>query len=101
MKVPAPRTQKQLPLAISKEQMQTLLNDCHCESDKSLISLLWHSGMRISEAMNVETNDFNLSEGTVIVLGKGNRYRKCLAGNGLVHEWFARHETFEISKSGA
>ena len=81
--------------------MQTLLNDCHCERDKALISLLWYSGMRISEAVSVKKPDFNWSEGTVVVLGKANRYRKCLAGNGLVNEWFARHETFEISKSGA
>jgi len=54
--------------------------------------------MRISEAVSVKKPDFNWNEGTVVVLGKGNRYRKCLAGNGLVHEWFTRHETFEISK---
>ena len=51
--------------------------------------------------MNVKAKDFNWSEGTVVVLGKGNRYRKCLAGNGLVHEWFTQHDTFETSKSGA
>jgi integrase/recombinase XerC len=100
-KVLPPRRQKKLLPAISEEQLQTLLEHCHCERDKALIALLWYSGIRISEALNVRAKDFNWNEGTVVVLGKGNRYRKCLAGNGLVHKWFTQHETFEISKPGA
>ena len=57
--------------------------------------------MRISEAVNAKASDFNWKEGTVIVLGKGNRYRKCLAGNGLVRQWFSRHDTFEVARDGA
>jgi len=57
--------------------------------------------MRISEAVNIKASDFNWEEGTVIVLGKGNRYRKCLAGNGLIRQWFSRHDTFEVAKGGA
>jgi len=96
-----PRIQKRLLPAISQEQLEILLNHCHCERDKALISLLWYSGMRISEAINIKASDFNWDEGTVVVLGKGNRYRKCLAGNGVVREWFTRHNTFEIAKGGA
>jgi len=96
-----PRTQKKLLPAVSKEQLDMLLSLCHCERDEALISLLWYSGMRISEAVNIKAFDFNWDEGTVIVLGKGNRYRKCLAGNGIVKQWFVEHYTFEINKNGA
>ena len=57
--------------------------------------------MRIREAVNVKASDFNWTEGTVIVLGKGNRYRKCLAGNGLARQWFSRHDTFEFARGSA
>jgi len=90
-KVSPPRRQKKLLPTISQEQLQALLNYCNCERDKALISLLWYSGMRISEAVNIKACDFNWEEGTVIVLGKGNRYRKCLAGNGLIRQWFSKH----------
>ena len=100
-KVSPPRRQKKLLPTIRQEQLQALLNYCNCERDKALISLLWYSGMRISEAVNVKACDFNWEEGTVIVLGKGNRYRKCLAGNGVVKQWFSEHDTFEVSKNGA
>lgn len=74
---------------------------CHSERDKALIDLLWYSGMRISEAVNVRSSDFNWEEGTVIVLGKGNKYRKCLSGNGTVKKWFTKHESFNLTKYGA
>ncbi|MHA1288624.1 MAG: tyrosine-type recombinase/integrase [Candidatus Thorarchaeota archaeon] len=100
-KVLPPKIQKKLLPAVSKEQLDTLLAHCHCERDRALISFLWHSGTRLSEAVNVKTKDFNWEEGTVVVLGKGNRYRKCLAGNGVVREWFSTHDSFEINKGGA
>ena len=78
-----------------------MLAHCHCERDKTLISFLWYSGTRLSEAASINKRDFNWEEGTVILLGKGNRYRKCLAGNGLVRRWFSGHHTFEITKIGA
>ena len=96
-----PRIQKRILPAVSKEQLETLINHCHCERDKALITLLWYSGMRISEAVNIRVSDFNWEEGTVVVLGKGNRYRKCLAGNGLVKQWFSEYDSFEVAKSGA
>jgi len=100
-KVSPPKTQKKLLPAVSKEQLDTLLAHCRCERDKALISFLWYSGTRLSEALNIKAKDFNWEEGTVVVLGKGNRYRKCLAGNGVVREWFSTHDSFEINKGGA
>jgi len=56
--------------------------------------------MRVSEAANVEAQDFNWDEGTVLVLDKGNRYRKALADNGIIREWFSSHDSFEITTRG-
>lgn len=50
--------------------------------------------------MNVKATDFDWEEGTVIVLGKGNKHRKALAGNGIVREWFCSHDSLEISPRG-
>jgi len=49
----------------------------------------------------VRASDFNWGEGTVTVLGKGNKYRKALAGNGLVRQWFTEKDSFELNKGGA
>ena len=77
--VSAPRRQKKLLPAITKEQLEVLLDHCHCERDRALISFLWYSGTRLNEAANAKAKDFDWQEGTVVILGKGNRYRKALA----------------------
>jgi integrase/recombinase XerC/integrase/recombinase XerD len=99
-KVPVPKVQRKLLPAVSKEQLDTLLAHCHCERDRALISFLWYSGTRLSEAANVKAKDFNWNEGTVTILGKGNKFRKALAGNGVVRAWFTNHDSFEISRAG-
>ena len=33
-------------------------------------------------------------------MGKGNRYRKALAGNGIVQDWFSTHDSLEITSYG-
>jgi len=96
----SPRRQKRLLPAISEEQLAILINHCISERDRVVLNLLWYSGMRLSECANVKASDFNWDEGTVIVLGKGNKYRKALAGNGIVREWFCLHNSLEITAEG-
>lgn len=100
-KVPVPKTQKKILPTLSKKQLEVLYKYYHCKRDKALTTLLWYSGMRISEAVSIRAGDFNWEEGTVVVLGKGNRYRKCLAGTGLIKKWLSKHDSFEITKAGA
>ena len=56
--------------------------------------------MRLSEAANVKATDFNWQEGVVVILGKGNRYRKALAGNGIVKDWFTEHDNLGVTPHG-
>jgi len=99
-KVLPPRRQKKLLPAISKDQLDTLVSNALTDRDKVTLNLLWYSGMRLSEAANVKASDFNWEEGTVTVLGKGNRYRKALAGNGTVKDWFMKHDSLGITADG-
>jgi integrase/recombinase XerC/integrase/recombinase XerD len=99
-RVPKPKVQRKLLPAISRGQLDILLAQCHCERDKALISFLWYSGVRLSEAANAKASDFNWEEGTVVVLGKGNKYRKALAGSGLVRQWFNGHDSFDMTPGG-
>ena len=86
--------------AISKEQLDILVNHALTERDKAILNLLWYSGMRVSECAGVKAKDFDWQEGIVVVLGKGNAYRKALAGNGLIRQWFSKHDSFEITTRG-
>ena len=99
-KVSPPRRQNKLLPAINKEQLEVLLYYCPSQRDKAILNLLWYSGMRLCEVATVKESDFNWEEGTAIVLGKGNRYRKTISGNGYVKQWFSHHVTFEITSYG-
>jgi site-specific recombinase XerD len=99
-KVLAPRRQKRLLPAISKLQLDVLASHALSERDRVILNLLWYSGMRRSEAANVKASDFNWEDGTVVVLGKGHRFRKALVGNGIVREWFMSHDTLEMTAYG-
>jgi site-specific recombinase XerC len=99
-KVLPPRRQRKLLPAISKDQLNILVSHALAEGDKVVINLLWYSGMRLSEAANIQASDFDWEEGTVIVLGKVNRYRKALAGNVTVRDWFTKHDNLEITADG-
>ena len=98
--VETPKRQKKLLPAISQEQLHILLEHCHCDRDKAILNFLWYSGTRVSEAANIKASDFNWNEGTVIVLGKGDKFRKALSGNGAVKAWFTSHDDFELDASG-
>jgi integrase/recombinase XerC/integrase/recombinase XerD len=99
-KVLPPRRQKKLLPAISKDQLDMLVSNAITDRDKVILSLLWSSGMRLSEAANIKASDFNWEEGTVVILGKGNRYRKAIAGNGMVRDWFMKHDSLGITTHG-
>jgi len=99
-KVLPPRRQKKLLPAISKEQLDILVSHAVTERDKVALNLLWYSGMRVSEVASVMAKDFNWEEETVVVLGKGNRFRKALAGNGIVKEWFTNHDSLGLNAWG-
>ena len=62
---------------------------------KGIISLLWYSGMRLSEVVNIKAKNFNWSEGTAIVLGKGNKFREVI-----IWQWFVANDSFETSYKG-
>ena len=99
-KVLPPRRHKRILPAISKEQLQVLVDYAPSEKDKVTLNLLFYSGMRLSEVANARAQDFNWSEGSVVILGKGNRYRKALAGNGIVRDWFRNHDSLEMTGDG-
>ena len=50
-KVLPPRRQKRLLLAISKEQLGTLVNHTIMERDKVTLNLLWYSGMSLTRCI--------------------------------------------------
>jgi integrase/recombinase XerD len=72
--------QKNLPKSISEEDVKKLLDAPDQESligkrDKAMLELLYATGMRISELINIEYPNFDFERYVVKVRGKGSKER--------------------------
>ena len=73
------KTKKSLPKVLTIEEVDKLLNiDCKTNYDyrnKAMLELLYSSGLRISELLNLTLNDIDFTNDIVRVYGKGSKER--------------------------
>ena len=75
------KTSKKVEVPFSETEMETILSkipfdeDFEGERDKLIIELLYTTGMRRAELVNLKVTDVNLSGHTLKVLGKRNKER--------------------------
>jgi integrase/recombinase XerC len=75
-----PKQEKRLPKCLDLEQVQKLLeapgdNDLLAARDKAMLEVLYSSGIRVSELVELEMGDIDLQEGVLRVRGKGRKDR--------------------------
>ena len=77
--IKAPKGRKRLPQTLDADQMARLLefrtDDRLDTRDKALMELLYSSGLRLSELVQLDLMDLDLRDRTVRVLGKGSKTR--------------------------
>ena len=74
-----PKMRKSIPRVLSEEDVDKLLDikleTCYDYRNKAMLELMYATGLRVSELINLELNDIDLLEGIVIILGKGSKER--------------------------
>jgi integrase/recombinase XerC len=75
-----PKQEKRLPKCLDLEQVQKLLDapgdgDLLAARDKAMLEVLYSSGIRVSELVELEMADLDLTEGILRVRGKGRKDR--------------------------
>ena len=75
-----PKQEKRLPKCLDLEQVQKLLEapgdaDLLSARDKAMLEVLYSSGIRVSELVELEMGDIDLQEGVLRVKGKGRKDR--------------------------
>jgi len=91
-----PKQEKRLPRCLDLEQVQKLLDapgdgDILCIRDKAMLEVLYASGIRVSELVDLEVQDLDLQEGVLRVRGKGRKDRLTPIGSqaiGALQRWF-------------
>ena len=70
------KTKQQVKETISDEQIEQLRDHCHCIRDLAMIDLLYSTGIRVGELVNLNISDIDFESRECIVFGKGDKERK-------------------------
>lgn len=82
-----PKKDKMLPQVLSKEEVKKLIDSADNTKSRLIISLLYSTGLRVSELVNLKVEDVNLGEKTGWVRrGKGAKDRLFTISENLVTE---------------
>jgi len=77
--VKTPKAPKRLPNVLDVDQINQLLNIRETSPislrDKAILELLYSSGLRLSELVNLNPIDLNLKDKSLMVMGKGGKTR--------------------------
>ena len=108
-KIKVLKTKKKLPHFVKEPDMATMLDQSSFENnhegcrERLILELLYGTGMRLSELINLKENQVNLRERTVRVIGKRNKERVIPFSDSLVNviKEYTRVRNKEVEVSNA
>lgn len=97
-----PNVSAAIPSVLSESQISDLLDAPDTSTDlglrdRAILELMYASGLRVSEVVNLPLSQLNLSAGLVMVTGKGNKERIVPLGE-YASEWLERY--LKIARPG-
>ncbi|WP_017726779.1 tyrosine-type recombinase/integrase [Halalkalibacterium ligniniphilum] len=75
-KIKMPKDQKRIPKFLKEETLELLRINCRTALEGALIEFMYSAGVRIGEIYNLNRKDFNFTDRSVIVNGKGDKERE-------------------------
>ncbi|MBE0434135.1 tyrosine recombinase [candidate division WOR-3 bacterium] len=80
------KARRKLPLVLTVDEVSAILESASASTplglrDRTCLELLYSSGLRISELLNMKVSDLRLHENMLSVIGKGNKQRLVPFGN--------------------
>ena len=91
-----PKIGRSLPKSLTEEEVESLLgapvvSDPLGNRDRTMLEVLYATGLRVSELVNLGHNQVNLNQGVIRILGKGSRERLIPLGEEAVR-WLIEFE---------
>ncbi|PKO86284.1 MAG: site-specific tyrosine recombinase XerD [Betaproteobacteria bacterium HGW-Betaproteobacteria-12] len=95
LKLASPAKPSRLPKVLSEKQVEALLAAPDPETplglrDRAMIEVIYASGLRVSELVNLKLHEVGLNEGVVRAFGKGSKERLVPLGE-LAIDWLQRY----------
>jgi site-specific recombinase XerD len=74
-KINSPKKPKRLPKSLSIEELEIVRDSCETFRERALMEVMYSTGCRLSEIMNMKINDINSQDMSMHVIGKGDKER--------------------------
>ena len=79
-----------LPRFLNQEEIEALLAQPNIETDsgirdRAMLEMLYATGLRVSELVNLKMADADLESGLLTCFGKGSKYRRVPLGRSAIH----------------
>lgn len=102
--VKPPQPAQNLPRFLREEEAETLLSAPDTGTpegvrDRALLELLYATGLRVSEMVNLRVGDVDLNRGLLECQGKGSKRRRVPVGRSALH-WLSEYMRVRRSLSG-
>lgn len=93
--IDTPKKKQHLPQVLTKEEVEKLLRSPNTGQvlglrDRAMLELMYATGLRISEIINLKLEDLHLTMGTLQTLGKGHKERIVPVGDEAI-KWVNRY----------
>ncbi|MFH1290446.1 MAG: site-specific tyrosine recombinase/integron integrase [Nanoarchaeota archaeon] len=86
--IPLPKKEKKLPEVLTKEEVRKLIDSTDTVKSRLIVSLLYSTGLRVSELVNLKVSEINLNDKTGWVRkGKGSKDRLFVMSEQLAEEF--------------
>lgn len=107
---PIPKKAKSLPKSLNEKEVHDLINSVEWSEndsssskhtkmrDKLILSVLYSTGLRVSEMIEIKIQDIDFSERTIFIKGKGNKERIVLFDKDTKEE-ISAYLNFRVKKS--
>ena len=100
--VTSPKSSTNLPEVLSPEDVEQLLNFKPTNMieirDMAIVELMYSSGLRVSETVNININDFEENKSFLRVLGKGSKTRLVPMGRfaiNAINDWLEERDKLQ------
>jgi integrase/recombinase XerD len=95
LQVSTPKLPRNLPKSLSEQDVEILLNAPDVQTplgmrDRTMLEVLYASGLRVSELVSLKLAQVSLNEGVVRVMGKGSKERLVPLGEEAL-DWLKRY----------
>jgi integrase/recombinase XerD len=95
LQLDSPKLPRSLPKSLTEEEVEALLNQPDQDQmlglrDRAMLEMLYATGLRVSELVNIKVAEVSLSEGVVRATGKGSKTRLVPLGEESL-DWITRY----------